>query len=148
MVVIQALAERGEMFFAIPFRVVRVFQCFLGLDVERAPTIVEMLQDLEGGDVSIRGEPVLELRVVLFVEGIAQVVNDASQETLADEPRRANEVPFLLFALALVGERGVRDGGIVRRRFVGDGVCVDGGEFVVLIGTKDFTKKKEDRSRR
>ena len=37
------------------------------------------------------------------VEGIAQVVNDASQETLADEPRRANEVPFFLFALALVG---------------------------------------------
>jgi hypothetical protein len=48
LVVIQALAERGEMFIAIPFCVVRVFQCILGLDVEWAPTIVEMLQDLEG----------------------------------------------------------------------------------------------------
>ena len=115
------------MFFPIPFRVVSVFQCFLGLDVEWAPTIVEMLQDLEGGDVSIRGEPVLELRVVLFIKGIALIVNDASEETLADEPRCANEVPVFLFALALIGERGVRDGGIVRRRFVGDGVCVDGG---------------------
>jgi hypothetical protein len=101
------------MFFAIPFCVVRVFQCFLGLDVERAPTIVEMLQDLKGGDVSIRCESVLELCVVLFVEGIVQVVNDASQETLADEPRRANEVPFLLLVLAFVGERGICDGGIV-----------------------------------
>ena len=114
MVVVQALAERGEMFIAIPFCVVRVFQCFLCLGVEWAPTIVEMLQDLEGGDVSIRGEPVLELRVVLFIKGIALVVEDASKETLADEPRHANEVPFFLFALALVGERGVRDGGVVR----------------------------------
>ena len=129
------------MFLLIPFRVVSVFQCFLGLDVEWAPTIVEMLQDLEGGDVSIRGEPVLELRVVLFVKGIALVVDDASKETLADEPRCANKVPVFLFALALVGERGVRDGGIVRRRFVGDGICVDGGEFVLLIGTKDVTKQ-------
>ncbi len=124
------------MFFTIPFCVVRVFQCFLGLDVEWAPTIVEMLQDLEGGDVSIRGKPVLELRVVLFVEGIALVVDDASKETLADEPRCANEVSVFLFALALVGERGVHDGGIVRCWFVGDAACVDGGEFVVLIGTK------------
>ncbi len=72
-----------------------------------------MLQDLEGGDVSICGEPVLELCIVLFVEGIAQVVNDAVKETLADEPRCANEVSFFLFALALVDERGVRDGGIL-----------------------------------
>jgi hypothetical protein len=129
------------MFFPIPFRVVSVFQCFLGLDVEWAPTIVEMLQDLEGVDVSIRGEPVLELRVVLFVKGIALVVDNASNETLEDEPRCANEVPVFLFALALVGERGVHDGRIVRRRFVGDGVYGDGGEFVVLIGTKDVTKQ-------
>ena len=115
------LAERCEMFFTIPFRVVRVFQCFLGLDVERAPTIIEMLQDLE---------LVLELRIVLFVEGITQVVNDASKETLADEPKLANKVPFFLFALALVGERGVRDGGVLRRRFVGDDVQVDAGELV------------------
>ena len=82
------------MFFPIPFCVVSVFQCFLGLDIEWAPTIIEMLQDLE---------LVLELRIVLFVEGITQVVNDASKETLADEPKLANKVPFFLFALALVG---------------------------------------------
>ena len=96
---------------------------------------------MEGGDVSICSEPVLELRVVLFIEGIVQVVDNASKKTLADEPRCTNKVPFFLFALALVGEHGIRDGGIVRHRFVGDGVCVDGGEFVVLIGTKDVTKK-------
>ena len=89
----------------------------------------------------ICGDLALELRVVLFVEGIAQVVDDASKETLANEPRCANEVPCFLFVLVLVGERGVRDGGIIQRRFVGNGVCVDGGEFVVLIGTKDVTKK-------
>ena len=81
--------------------------------------------------------------IVSVVEAscIALVVVDASKETLADEPRCVNEVPVFLFALALVGERGVRDGGIVQRRFVGDGVCVDGGEFVLLIGTKDVTKQ-------
>jgi hypothetical protein len=46
------------MFVAVPFRVVGVFEGFLGLDVERALTIVEMAQELEGGDVLICGEPV------------------------------------------------------------------------------------------
>ena len=55
MVVIQALAECGEMFVALPFCVVRVFECFLGLDAKRAPPIIEMVKKLEGGDVSIRG---------------------------------------------------------------------------------------------
>ena len=59
------------MFVAIPFRVVGVLEGFFGLDVERTPSIVEMLEELEGGDVAIRGEPVFELRIILFVEGIA-----------------------------------------------------------------------------
>ena len=77
----------------------------------------------------------------MFVKGIAKVVNDAPKEPFSDEPRRANEVPFLLLMLALVGERGIRDGGIVRRRFIGDDVRVDAGELVVLVGTKDVAKQ-------
>ncbi len=53
LVVIEALAESGKVFVAIPFCVVRVFQCFLCLDVKRAPMVVEVLQDLEGGDVLV-----------------------------------------------------------------------------------------------
>ena len=70
MVLIQVLAECGEMFIALPFCVVRVVECFLGLDVERAPPIIEMVKELEGGDISISGQPMLELGIVLFVEGI------------------------------------------------------------------------------
>jgi hypothetical protein len=47
------------MFVAGPFCVVSVFEGFFGLDVKRAPTIVEMFKELEGGDILIRGEPVL-----------------------------------------------------------------------------------------
>ncbi len=58
MVVVQTLAKCSEVLVAIPFCVVGVLEGFLGLDVERAPPIVEMVQELEGGDVLIRGEPV------------------------------------------------------------------------------------------
>ena len=58
MVVIQTLAKRGEMFVAIPFCVVGILEGFLSLDIERKPSIVEMVQELEGVDVAIRGEPV------------------------------------------------------------------------------------------
>ena len=58
LVVIQTLAEGCEMFVAVPFCVVGILEGFLGLDIERASSIVEMVQDLEGGDVVIRGEPV------------------------------------------------------------------------------------------
>ena len=34
----------------------------------------------------IRGEPVLELRIVLIVEGITQVVDNSLKEALSDEP--------------------------------------------------------------
>ena len=71
MVVVQMLAERGEMFVSIPLGVVGVLEGFLGLDIKWTPAVVEMFEDLEGGDVSVRGEPVLELRVILFVKGIA-----------------------------------------------------------------------------
>jgi len=77
----------------------------------------------------------------LFVEGIAKVVDDAPKEPFSDEPRRANEVPFLLSTLALVGERGIRDGGIERCRFVGDDLQVDAGELIVLAGAEDVTEQ-------
>jgi hypothetical protein len=81
------------------------------------------------------------MRVILFVEGITKVVNDAPKEPFSDEPRHEKEVPFLLSTLALVGERGVRDGGIVRCQFVGDDVRVDAGELVILIGAEDVAKQ-------
>jgi hypothetical protein len=46
------------MFVAVLFCVVCILEGFLGLDIERAPSIVEMVQELEGGDVAIPGEPV------------------------------------------------------------------------------------------
>ena len=77
----------------------------------------------------------------MFVEGITKVVNDAPKEPFLGEPRREKEVPFLLLTLALVGERGVCDGGIVRCRFVGNDVRVDAGELVVLVGAEDVAKQ-------
>jgi hypothetical protein len=40
------------------------------LYVERAPVIVEMLKDLEGGDVTVCRESMAELGIVLLIEGI------------------------------------------------------------------------------
>jgi hypothetical protein len=40
------------------------------LDVEGAPSVIEVFEDLMGGDVMIRRKAMLELGVVLFVEGI------------------------------------------------------------------------------
>ncbi len=53
LVVIKELAKSGKVLVAILFCVVRIFQCFLCLDVKRAPTVDEVLQDLEGGDVLV-----------------------------------------------------------------------------------------------
>jgi hypothetical protein len=43
LVVINALAKSDKVFVVVPFCVVRVFQCFLCLDVKRALTVVEVL---------------------------------------------------------------------------------------------------------
>ena len=96
-----------------------------------------MVEDLKRRDVAIRREPMLQLTVVLFVEGVAEVVDDASEETLADEPRGADELPFFFTTLTLVGGRGVGDGGVVRCGFRWDDVRVDSGEFFVLVLSKD-----------
>jgi hypothetical protein len=40
------------------------------LDIEGAPLVVKVFKDLMGGDVMIRREAMLELGVVLFIDGI------------------------------------------------------------------------------
>jgi hypothetical protein len=51
LVIVEVLPKGGEMFVAIPLDIVCIFQCFLCFDIEGAPAIVQMFQDLEGGDV-------------------------------------------------------------------------------------------------
>jgi hypothetical protein len=45
-----------------------------------------MLKDLEGGDVTVRCELMAELGIVLLIEGISKVVNNAFEKTLLDVP--------------------------------------------------------------
>ena len=78
MVVVEALSERGEVFVGVPFGVVIFLQFLLGLHVEGTPSIVEVVEDLKRRDVAIRREPMLQLAVVLFVEGVTEVVDDAA----------------------------------------------------------------------
>ena len=78
-----------------------------------------------------------QLAVVLFVEGIAEVVDDAAEETLTDVPRGADALPLFVPALTLVGGRGVGDGRIIRCWFRWAGVRADSCELVVLIGSED-----------
>ncbi len=92
LVVVKSLAKSGEMFVAVPL-----------CDVEGTPAVVEMLEGLEGGDVAVRREAMLELGIILLVQGIVQVVNNAVEETLLDEPRELDEFPFLLHLLVCVG---------------------------------------------
>ncbi len=70
LVVIELLPEGGEMFVTIQLGVVRVFQCFLCFDIKGAPAVVQMFQDLEGGDVVVCREAMLQQGIVLFVEGV------------------------------------------------------------------------------
>jgi hypothetical protein len=55
----------------------------------------------------------LELGVVLFVEGIAKVVNDALEETLTNKPGGLDELLFFFLPFLLVSEHGVSDGGVI-----------------------------------
>jgi len=78
LVIVEALSECGEVFVGVPFRVVIFLQFFLGLHVEGTPSIVEVVEDLEWRDVAIRREPMVQLAVVLFIEGVTEVVDDAA----------------------------------------------------------------------
>ena len=54
----------------------------------------------------------LQLAIVLFIEGVTEVVDDAALEALTDEPRGADEFPLFFTTLTLVGGRGIVDGGV------------------------------------
>ena len=65
-------------FAAVPVCVEFLLEDLASLDVERAPTSVEMLEDLKWGGVSVGSIDVLELRVVLLVKGVAHVHSDSA----------------------------------------------------------------------
>ena len=67
LVVIEAFSEGCEVDLAVPLCVVCQTLIFLGMDVKRTPSCVEMLEDLDGGCVAVGGVYALELRVPVFV---------------------------------------------------------------------------------
>jgi hypothetical protein len=48
LVVVQALAEVGDVRVQVPWRKIGVLELLLGLDVKGTPCCIEMLEDLEG----------------------------------------------------------------------------------------------------
>ncbi len=102
--------------------------------------VVEMLEDLEGGDVTVRRELMAELGIVLLIEGIPKVVNDAFEKTLLDVPRGPNKFPLFFHSLPCVHWGGICDVGIIGCWFVGDRVCCNVGEVVVFINVQDVSK--------
>jgi hypothetical protein len=100
-----------------------------------------MFQDLEGSDVVVRCEEMLQLGIVLFVKGIMYVINDPLEETFPDGPCGANEVPILLLAFTFVCGHCVVDGWVVRCGFRRDCIGGDAGEFLVLVVTKYVPEK-------
>ncbi len=110
------------------------------LYVKGAPAVVEMLKDLEGGDVTVRREPTAELGIVLLIEGIPKVVNDTFEKALSDEPRGPNEFPLFFHSLPCVRRGGVCDVGIVGCWFVGDSIRCNVGEVVMFLDAQDVGK--------
>ncbi len=70
LVVVKTLPEGGELFVTISLGVVHVFKRFLCFDVKGAPVVVQIFQDLEGSDIAVHHEAMLQLGVVLFVKGV------------------------------------------------------------------------------
>ena len=58
------------MLVAIPFCVVCVLEHFLGLDVKGTPSVIEVIKYFEEGDVTVCRETMLQLKIVLFIEGV------------------------------------------------------------------------------
>jgi hypothetical protein len=96
-----------------------------------------MLKDLEGGDVTVRRESMAELGIVLLIEGILKVVNDAFEKTLLNVPQGPNKFPLFFHSLPCVRRGGICDIGIVGCWFVGDSVCCNVGEVAVFIDAQD-----------
>ncbi len=61
--------------------------------------VVEVLKDLEGGDVTVCRESMAELGIVLLMKGIPKVVNNAFEKALLDGPRGPNEFPLFFNSL-------------------------------------------------
>ena len=70
LVVVKTLPEGGELFVTISLGVVHVFKRFLCFDVKGSPAVIQMFQDLEGSDIAVHHEAMLQLGVVLFVKGV------------------------------------------------------------------------------
>ena len=75
--------------------------------------------------------------IILFVEGIAEVVNDTVQEAFLNESQGPNEFPFLFHSLPGMRRGGVSDVGVVGCWFVGDCVHCNASEVFVFVNTKD-----------
>ena len=78
-----------------------------------------------------------ELGIILFVEGIPEVVYDALQEAFLDEPRGLNEFPFFFHSLPGMHRGGVCDVRVVGCWFVGDCVRQNAGEVVIFVDAED-----------
>ena len=76
--------------------------------------------------------------IILFVEGIAEVVDDTTQEAFSNEPGGPNKFPFLFHLLPGMRRGGVGDVGVVGCWFVGDCVRHVAGEVVVFVDTEDI----------
>jgi hypothetical protein len=70
LIVIELLPKYCEVLVSISLLVLGIFQCLLCLHVMGAPMVSEVLKGLIGGDVVVCHEAILELGVILFVEGI------------------------------------------------------------------------------
>ncbi len=69
-----------------------------------------MFQDLEGSDVAVCRNAMLQLGIVLSVKGITDAIDNPSEETFPDEPCSGNEVPILLLEFRVVLGHCVVDG--------------------------------------
>ena len=99
-----------------------------------------MLEDLEGGDVTVCRELMVELGIILLIKGILKVVNDAFEKALSDEPRGLNEFPLFFHSLPCVRRGSICDVGIVGCWFVGDSIHCNVGEVVIFIDAQDTGK--------
>ena len=107
------------------------------MDVERTPSCVEMLEDLDGGCVAVGGVYALELRVPVFVEGLSEVCCDSSEETFPYGPCFACAFPFLFHSFPGVCLGGVSDIGIISVGFDFLDPCQI-CKMVVLVFTYNF----------
>ena len=68
--IVEMLPEGGEVLVTIPICVVCVLERFLGLDIKGTPSVIEVFKYLEGRDVRVRRETMLQLQIGLFVKGV------------------------------------------------------------------------------